>query len=43
MSLRQGADQGIPIVIDQPESASARALTAVAEQIAARVSVMALT
>ncbi|MBD2153892.1 Mrp/NBP35 family ATP-binding protein [Leptolyngbya sp. FACHB-16] len=43
MALRQGGDRGIPIVLDEPESASARALTAVAQQIAARVSVAALT
>jgi ATP-binding protein involved in chromosome partitioning len=40
--LREGGDRGIPIVLDAPESASAKALTAVAQQIAARVSVMAL-
>lgn len=40
--LRQGGDRGIPIVIDAPESASAQALTAIAQQIAARVSVAAL-
>ncbi len=40
--LREGGDRGIPIVIDQPESASAKALTAIAQQIAARVSVAAL-
>lgn len=43
MELRQGGDRGIPIVIAEPESASARALTEVAQQIAARVSVVALT
>jgi len=41
--LRQGGDRGIPIVVDQPESASAKALTAIAQQIAARVSVAALS
>jgi ATP-binding protein involved in chromosome partitioning len=41
--LRQGGDRGVPIVIDQPESASAKALTAIAQQIAARVSVAALS
>jgi ATP-binding protein involved in chromosome partitioning len=40
--LREGGDRGIPIVIDQPDSASAQALTAVAQQIAAKVSVAAL-
>jgi ATP-binding protein involved in chromosome partitioning len=41
--LRQGGDRGVPIVIDLPESASAQALTAIAQQIAARVSVAALS
>jgi ATP-binding protein involved in chromosome partitioning len=40
--VRQGGDRGIPIVVDQPESASAKALRAIAQQIAARVSVIAL-
>jgi len=43
MALRQGGDRGIPIVIDAPESASAQALRDVAQQVAARVSVAALT
>jgi ATP-binding protein involved in chromosome partitioning len=42
ISLRQGGDRGVPIVLANPESASARALTAIAQQIAARVSVAAL-
>jgi ATP-binding protein involved in chromosome partitioning len=42
IALRQGGDRGIPIVIDAPESASAKALTAIAQQIAARVSMAAL-
>lgn len=41
--VRQGGDRGIPIVVDAPESASAKALTAIAQQIAARVSVAALS
>ncbi|MDX2232503.1 MAG: Mrp/NBP35 family ATP-binding protein [Leptolyngbyaceae cyanobacterium bins.349] len=41
--LREGGDRGVPIVLAAPESASAKALTAIAQQIAARVSVMALT
>lgn len=41
--LREGGDQGIPIVINQPDSASAKALVAIAQQVAARVSVAALT
>ncbi len=43
MGLREGGDRGVPIVLDQPDSASAKALKAVAQQVAARVSVMALT
>ncbi len=43
IALRQGGDRGIPIVLDAPESASAKALTAIAQQIAARVSVAALS
>jgi ATP-binding protein involved in chromosome partitioning len=42
ISLRQGGDRGLPIVLGEPESASAKALVAIAEQIAARVSVAAL-
>jgi ATP-binding protein involved in chromosome partitioning len=41
--VRQGGDRGVPIVIDGPETASAKALTAIAQQIAARVSVLALS
>lgn len=41
--VRVGGDEGTPIVISQPESASAKALTAIAEQVAARVSVLALS
>lgn len=43
LSLREGGDRGIPIVIHSPDSASAKALTEIAQQIAARVSVAALT
>jgi len=43
IALRQGGDRGIPIVLDAPESASAKALTAIAQQIAARVSIAALS
>ncbi|MGF1514003.1 MAG: Mrp/NBP35 family ATP-binding protein [Elainellaceae cyanobacterium] len=43
MGLREGGDRGVPIVIDQPDSASAKALKDVAQQVAARVSVAALT
>jgi ATP-binding protein involved in chromosome partitioning len=42
ISLRQGGDRGIPIVLADPESASAKALTAIAQQVAAKVSVAAL-
>ncbi|MGG6295952.1 Mrp/NBP35 family ATP-binding protein [Leptolyngbya sp. AN02str] len=42
MMLRQGGDRGIPIVVEYPDSASAKALTSIAQQIAARVSVLAL-
>lgn len=41
ISLREGGDKGIPIVISQPESASAQALTKIAKQIAAKVSLAA--
>ena len=42
LSLREGGDRGLPIVVADPASASAQALTAIAQQIAARVSVAAL-
>lgn len=42
ISLREGGDRGLPIVLQAPESASAQALVAIAQQIAARVSVAAL-
>lgn len=41
--LREGGDDGVPIVVSQPDSASARELTAVAKRIAAKVSVAALS
>ena len=41
ISLREGGDNGIPITISQPESASAQALTKIAKQIAAKVSLAA--
>lgn len=40
--LRQGGDRGLPITVADPESASAKALKAIAQQIAAKVSVAAL-
>ncbi len=43
IALREGGDQGIPIVLSQPESASAVALQSITKQIAARVSIAALT
>ncbi|WP_013321857.1 Mrp/NBP35 family ATP-binding protein [Gloeothece verrucosa] len=42
ISLREGGDNGIPIVVGDPTSASAKALTAIAQQIAAKVSISAL-
>jgi ATP-binding protein involved in chromosome partitioning len=41
--VRVGGDTGKPVVITQPDSEAAVALTNIAEQIAARVSVAALT
>ncbi|NES43563.1 P-loop NTPase, partial [Moorena sp. SIO2C4] len=43
ISLRQGGDQGLPIAVGNPESASAKALVAIASQIAAKVSIAALS
>ncbi len=43
MPVRQGGDQGLPILVQIPESAAAKALWAIAQQVAARVSVAALT
>ncbi|MBD2022204.1 Mrp/NBP35 family ATP-binding protein [Leptolyngbya sp. FACHB-36] len=43
ISLRQGGDRGLPIVLAEPESASAKALTAIAQRVAASVSVAALS
>lgn len=40
--VREGGDRGIPIVIADPESASAKALVSIAQQVAARISVLAL-
>lgn len=40
--LRQGGDRGVPIVVDAPETPSAKALTAISQQIAAKVSMAAL-
>ncbi|MGK7927210.1 MAG: Mrp/NBP35 family ATP-binding protein [Spirulina sp.] len=43
ISLREGGDRGIPIVMGSPDSASAKALTKLTGEIAAKVSVAALT
>lgn len=43
IALREGGDRGVPIVLSHPESASAQAVTSIAKQIAARVSIAALT
>jgi ATP-binding protein involved in chromosome partitioning len=40
--VREGGDQGVPIVVQFPDSASAQALKAISQQLAARVSVAAL-
>jgi ATP-binding protein involved in chromosome partitioning len=42
-TVRQGGDSGRPIVVTQPESAAAQALRGIAEGLAARVSVAALS
>jgi ATP-binding protein involved in chromosome partitioning len=41
IALREGGDKGIPIVVAEPESASAMALVKIAEQIAGKVSIAA--
>ncbi len=41
IALREGGDAGVPIVIAEPDSASAQAIVAIAQQIAAKVSVAA--
>lgn len=43
MSLREGGDTGLPIVVHAPDSASATALREISQQIAAKVSVAALS
>jgi ATP-binding protein involved in chromosome partitioning len=42
ISLRKGGDAGLPIVLSTPDSASAKSLRAIAQQVAAKVSVAAL-
>ncbi|HEY5475337.1 MAG TPA: Mrp/NBP35 family ATP-binding protein [Tepidiformaceae bacterium] len=39
-AVREGADNGIPVVISAPDSASARAIEAIAGNVAARISVL---
>lgn len=43
ISLREGGDKGVPIVVGAPDSVSAKALKAIALTIAGKVSVAALT
>ncbi|WP_008314472.1 iron-sulfur cluster carrier protein ApbC [Leptolyngbya sp. PCC 6406] len=43
MTVREGGDRGLPIVVEHPESASAQALRIIAQNVAARISVAALT
>jgi ATP-binding protein involved in chromosome partitioning len=43
IGVREGGDRGIPIVVAEPTSASAKALVAIASQIAAKVSIAALS
>lgn len=40
IAVREGGDRGTPIVLSQPESASARAITEIAGKLAMRVSVL---
>ncbi len=42
MAVREGGDAGIPIVVQHPDSESAKALRAMAQQVAAKVSMAAL-
>jgi ATP-binding protein involved in chromosome partitioning len=43
MPVRQGSDNGVPIVVSDPESMAARELKEIAQRIAGKVSVAALT
>ena len=43
MPVREGGDRGLPIVLSDPDSASARALMEIAKKTAAKISVAALT
>ena len=40
--VRLGGDTGEPVIISKPDSEAAKALKAIAEQVAARISVTAL-
>ncbi len=40
--VAQGGDQGIPVVVKSPDSAVAKALTSIAQQVAAKISVSAV-
>src|SRR5215813_5393880 len=42
ISIREGGDLGVPVVISQPDSAQAKAFQAVAQNVAAQVSIEAL-
>jgi len=42
-AIREGGDNGVPIVVSQPDSAAAIALREIAESLAARISVAALS
>ncbi|MDD5467583.1 MAG: Mrp/NBP35 family ATP-binding protein [Anaerolineales bacterium] len=42
-AVRAGGDAGLPVVISQPESAVAKALVGVSQQVAAKISVAAMT
>jgi ATP-binding protein involved in chromosome partitioning len=41
-SVRQGGDNGVPVVVSQPESSVAKALQFIAEDVAAKISVAAM-
>lgn len=41
--VRQGGDRGLPIVVEEPKSSSAMALREIAQRVAAKISVAALT
>lgn len=43
MPVREGGDAGTPVVLAHPDSAAAKALTEISQQVAAKVSIAALT